>query len=368
MRLHSPVLVLMFLAGSFSPASLAFADDKPAPATVIDRIEHNAVAALAKGDAPSDSIAVPTHSPKHAKQAGSATAKAARAAHATKPASAASTASAAKPAKATKAAKTTVSAAHVAAAAKPAAAKPAAAPKPAPAAPARAAAAPAPEPAAATAAPAAPAARHTADTPDAVWADLLEGNKRFSSGQARPHPFVTDRTYEGLDARPRAIVLACSESRVSPELVFDEPLGGFDVVRTAGNLVDPGTLGSIEYAVEHRHVKVLVVLGHVGCGPVAAAAAGGDLPSPNQKAIVDRIRPTVQRLSACFEGDELAERSVIANARQGATDALAGSDLLRTAVAKGALRVVAAVYDPRVGVVTPVSVPVPAATAQSAAR
>jgi carbonic anhydrase len=162
---------------------------------------------------------------------------------------------------------------------------------------------------------------------------------------------------------PRVIVLGCSDSGVSPELVFDQSPGDVFVVRTAGNIVDPIALGSIEYAVEHLHARLLVVLGHTSCGAVKAAVSGGDMPSACLQAIVDRIRPTVQRLSNCFEGDELVERSVIANARQSATDVLANSALLREAVSKGELKVMSALYDLHGGVVTSLSVPVAATAA-----
>jgi carbonic anhydrase len=206
------------------------------------------------------------------------------------------------------------------------------------------------------------------DTPDAVWEDLVAGNARFVAGHPRPYPVVQERGQLVAAQHPRAILLACADSRVSPEIVFDQSLGDVFVVRTAGNIVDPIALGSIEYAVEHLHSTLLVVVGHMSCGAVKAAAAGGDMPSTHLQAIVDRIRPTVQRLSNCFEGDELIERSVIANARQSATDIVANSELIRTAVAHGELKVMSAVYDLRTGVVTSVTPPAATAQAQAAAH
>lgn len=222
------------------------------------------------------------------------------------------------------------------------------------------------------AAPARPAAPHAeaaepsapADTSaDGVWADLLTGNQRFVAGHLRTRPLAEERAELEHGQHPRAIILGCADSRVSPELVFDQSLGDVFVVRTAGNIVDPIALGSIEYAAEHLHAKLLVVLGHSGCGAVKASAGSGEMPSAYLQAIVDRIRPIVQRLSTCFEGEELIERSVIANARQSAQDVVANSAILREEVAKGQLRVVSAVYDLHSGVVTPVSAP--AATAQA---
>ncbi len=216
--------------------------------------------------------------------------------------------------------------------------------------------------------PAAPAAAIVSappdTTPDGIWSDLLAGNRRFVADHPNARPYTRERDQLVGDQHPRAIVLGCADSRVSPELVFDQSLGDLFVVRTAGNIVDPIALGSLEYAVEHLHAHLLVVLGHTSCSAVKSAVAGGEMPSSYLQAIVDRIRPTVQRLSNCFEGDELVERSVIANARQSAADIVSNSALLRAAVSKGQLKVMSAVYDLRSGVVTSVSAPAASAVAQ----
>jgi carbonic anhydrase len=203
---------------------------------------------------------------------------------------------------------------------------------------------------------------------DGVWNELLAGNQRFVSGRPLARPLAHERAELADSQQPRTVVLGSADSRVSPELVFDQSLGDLFVVRTAGNIVDPIALGSIEYAVEHLHARLLVVLGHSNCGAVRAAASEEEMPSAYLQAIVDRIRPTVQRLSPCFEGEELIERSVIANARQSAADVLSNSALLRDATAKGRLKVVSAVYDLRSGVVTPVSLSAATAQAQAPAR
>ena len=217
----------------------------------------------------------------------------------------------------------------------------------------------------APAAPAAVVASAPADTtPAGLWNSLVAGNQRFVTDHPSVRPYARERGELVAGQHPRAIILGCADSRVSPELVFDQSLGDLFVVRTAGNIVDPIALGSLEYAVEHLHAHLLVVLGHTSCGAVKAAAAGGTMPSSYLQAIVDRIHPTVQRLSNCFEGDELIERSVVANAQQSATDIVANSALLREAVARGELRVISAIYDLHSGVVTSVTpAPPPAASA-----
>ena len=87
------------------------------------------------------------------------------------------------------------------------------------------------------------------------------------------------------------VVLACSDSRVAPELVFDKNLGDLFVVRSAGNIAGPIGISSIEYAVEHLGGSVLVVLGHTKCGAVTAACSEEKMPSPNLQEIVDKINP-----------------------------------------------------------------------------
>jgi carbonic anhydrase len=101
----------------------------------------------------------------------------------------------------------------------------------------------------------------------------MAGNKRFVAGKPRAHALVSLRRKLASRQQPNVIVLSCSDSRVSPELVFDQTLGELFVVRTAGNVADPVGLGSIEYAVDHIHSPVLVVLGHQKCGAVAHRTA-----------------------------------------------------------------------------------------------
>jgi carbonic anhydrase len=93
---------------------------------------------------------------------------------------------------------------------------------------------------------------------------------------------------------PFAVILTCSDSRVAPEIFFDQRLGDIFVIRNAGNVADTEGLGSIEYAIEHLKTKLVVVCGHSKCGAVTAAYKGGEFP-PNIKRIVDLINPAVQK-------------------------------------------------------------------------
>lgn len=122
---------------------------------------------------------------------------------------------------------------------------------------------------------------------------LKAGNERFVSGKMLKKDFGREREELAKGQHPYAIVLGCSDSRVPPELVFDESLGKLFILRVAGNVVDPVVLGSIEYAAEHLHSGTLLVLGHESCGAVKATLAGGEAP-PNIGQLVKRIEPAAQ--------------------------------------------------------------------------
>lgn len=106
---------------------------------------------------------------------------------------------------------------------------------------------------------------------------LLEGNRRFfEEKQIHPHGSSARRREVAGGQHPTTVVVSCSDSRVPPEILFDQGLGDLFVVRTAGNVIDDTVLGSIEYAVVHLGVRLVVVLGHTDCGAVGAALAGGE--------------------------------------------------------------------------------------------
>ena len=122
---------------------------------------------------------------------------------------------------------------------------------------------------------------------------LKEGNARFANGKStRKEDYSTDREQLVNGQQPFVIVLCCSDSRVAPEILFDQGLGDLFVIRNAGNVVDEDVLGSIEYAVEHLGTKLVVVMGHSSCGAVTAACQGGELPG-HVKTIAERIKPSL---------------------------------------------------------------------------
>lgn len=186
-------------------------------------------------------------------------------------------------------------------------------------------------------------------TPEDIWADLMEGNRRFVTGKPKSRPLVAAREHLAGGQHPQVIVLGCADSRVSPELVFDKNLGELFVVRTAGNIADPIALGSLEYAAEHLHASVLVVLGHEKCGAVAAAASGAKMPTPSLDAIVKKIYPAIEKYTICAQGDQLLGLAVEANVKQSARDIVAESTILQKELAQRKLTVITAVYKLKTG-------------------
>lgn len=201
-------------------------------------------------------------------------------------------------------------------------------------------------------------APHATDAPHddgsaagAIWRSLLAGNQRFVADTTDDKPFQETRATLASGQHPDAIVLGCADSRVGPELVFDQDLGELFCVRTAGNVADAVALGSIEYAVEHLGAKLIVVLGHEKCGAVAAAASGKAMPTPNLQAIVDRIEPALSFLRLSCEGDELVTRGVDANVHCSARALLENSEVIAAAVRAGHVRIVKARYELATGAV-----------------
>ena len=171
---------------------------------------------------------------------------------------------------------------------------------------------------------------------------LMDGNKRYvSEKSANLHRDAKRRKEVAAGQHPFAIIMGCSDSRVPPELLFDQGFGDLFVVRTAGNIVDSIALGSMEYAVEHLGVRIIVVLGHERCGAVDATVKGGEAPG-NLKTIVDTIRPAVDRVKS-GQGDLLA-RAVRSNVKMVAERIRSGSPILGPMLDAETIKIVGAYY------------------------
>jgi len=172
---------------------------------------------------------------------------------------------------------------------------------------------------------------------------LIDGNRRYVEGRMLNIERDAARRNEIAKAQhPFAIVLTCSDSRVPPELLFDQGLGELFVIRTAGNVVDDVAIGSIEYAAEHLHAKLLVVLGHEYCGAVKATLAGGEAPG-HIGSIVEKIKPSVA-IGKAFPGDAL-DNCVRANIVNITSQLRENKPMLSEMVKSGELTVMGARYD-----------------------
>jgi carbonic anhydrase len=154
---------------------------------------------------------------------------------------------------------------------------------------------------------------HPSINPDVALGKLKAGNARFvASPVSQQKPTAQRRAETAHVQHPFAIVVACADSRTSPELVFDQNIGDLFVVRTAGNLIDDHGLGSIEYAVDHLGTRLIVVLGHKRCGAVKAALASPTAPG-HVNSLVRDIQPAIA--AAKTETGDPLTNAVSANAR-----------------------------------------------------
>lgn len=175
-------------------------------------------------------------------------------------------------------------------------------------------------------------------------ARLQAGNQRFASSKLEhPHQNAGRRVELATSQHPFAIVLGCSDSRTSPEVVFDQGLGDLFEIRIAGNVLNNETLGSIEYAVMHLGTRLIVVLGHQRCGAIKAARetieARTEAPGHIQS-LVTALAPAVQSTSG-QDAEATAKTNVL-----DVTRALRSSNpILKEMTAKGAVTVVGAYYD-----------------------
>jgi carbonic anhydrase len=179
---------------------------------------------------------------------------------------------------------------------------------------------------------------------DAALAKLKEGNARFVSNKvSEGKPNAAKRAETAQSQHPFAIIVGCSDSRTSPEIIFDQNIGDLFVVRIAGNVVDDDGLGSIEYAVEHLGARLVVVLGHSRCGAVIAAMAG-DTARGHVESLVRALQPAVK--AAKGKSGDATNLTITENAALMAAkvrDDAALGDLAKD------VRIVSAVYDLETG-------------------
>ncbi len=183
-----------------------------------------------------------------------------------------------------------------------------------------------------------------APSADQIWGLLVDGNRRFVAGAQARHDLVSQRLALEKDQHPLVAILSCSDSRVPPEVVFDQGLGDIFVVRVAGNSADALGIGSLEYAVEHLGTVVIVVLGHQSCGAVTAACSGKAPPTSNLEAVVQPITQSCRLAKQERVDRSLVDFAIKDHVHRTAQDLLAHSTVLKNAHDDGKLAIVEAYY------------------------
>ncbi len=192
-----------------------------------------------------------------------------------------------------------------------------------------------------------PARAQSVHTPDAALSELMEGNKRFVANQLTSFQHDLDilKQHTVEKQEPFAAVLSCADSRVPVELVFDQSIGHVFVTRVAGNIITPEIIGSLEYGAAVLGTKVILVMGHSGCGAVKASIQGNAVPG-QISSLFPHIQPAIDQAGSNLEA------ATKANAKIQATLLSESSPVISGMVKEGKVKVVAGYYDLGSGSVT----------------
>ncbi len=186
-------------------------------------------------------------------------------------------------------------------------------------------------------------------TPDAALQRLMEGNARYVSNILKNKDFSAGRAARAKAQHPIAAILACADSRVAPELVFDQGPGDLFMVRLAGNFVNEDGLASLEYAIKFLSVPLVMVLGHSNCGAVKSAlqiikentVLPGHLPQ-----LIKSIKPAVKNVKKIDpSAPDLVERATVENVRLNVQRLETAEPIFKRFIQQGKIKVVGAVYD-----------------------
>jgi len=186
-------------------------------------------------------------------------------------------------------------------------------------------------------------------TPADVLADLKEGNRRFVEGRLTHRDYLAQAGATSKGQYPKAVVVGCLDSRVPPEIVFDQGIGDLFVGRIAGNFENTDLLGSLEFATKAAGSKLIVVLGHTSCGAVKGALDGVEM--GNLTEMLDNLDEVVAEVRSRLSGPpdssnaKLVQAAVERNVYQTVDDILARSPIIAEMVDSGELAVVGGVYD-----------------------
>lgn len=182
-----------------------------------------------------------------------------------------------------------------------------------------------------------------------VLQKLADGNKRYvSSAMLHPNQTAERRAEVSKGQNPFAVIVGCSDSRIPPEILFDQGIGDLFVIRVAGNIADEIALGSIEYAVEHLGTQLVMVLGHGKCGAVNATVQGGEIHG-NIAGIIKTIAPAVEKVRG--KPGDLADNAIRANVGLVVDTIMTSKPILAKLAGEGKIKVVGAYYNIESGLV-----------------
>ncbi|KAK3604858.1 hypothetical protein CHS0354_000520 [Potamilus streckersoni] len=179
------------------------------------------------------------------------------------------------------------------------------------------------------------------DSPDAAIAELKAGNQRFLDGKLKNTNYKKQIEETKADQHPHSVVLSCLDSRVPPEIIFDQGIGNIFVARVAGNIEDPNILGSMEFATKIKGTKLIVVMGHTKCGAVKGAIDGAELGHLTH--LVDQIKPAIT--GDPKNKDAMLDETAKKNVKRTINDILNTSSIISMLNTEKKVKIVGAYYD-----------------------
>jgi carbonic anhydrase len=181
-------------------------------------------------------------------------------------------------------------------------------------------------------------------TPDEAISELTSGNNRFVLNQLVKTNYQEQIESSKKKQTPHSVILSCMDSRVPPEIIFDQGIGNIFAIRIAGNIEDENVIGSMEYAVEHAGSKLIVVMGHSHCGAVSGALK--NIESGHLTQLVNQIKPAIPQVRDQAEVTEITAKN---NVKLTIQDILNQSEIIKELVDSGKIKIVGAFYDVETG-------------------
>ncbi|HOJ17120.1 MAG: carbonic anhydrase [Ignavibacteriales bacterium] len=181
-------------------------------------------------------------------------------------------------------------------------------------------------------------------TSDGAIDELKRGNERFLAGKLANTNYAEQIEKTKEEQKPHSVILTCMDSRVPPEILFDQGIGKIFVVRNAGNIEDENVLGSMEYAVKFSTAKLIVVMGHSHCGAVKGAIKEAD--AGNLTQLLNQIKPFIPEDRS---RSDLVEETAKLSMQNTVTDILNKSPIIKELVDSGSIKIVTAFYDIETG-------------------